>query len=87
MDRSEGHLLRRLDAVIDWEGFRPLLEQALAKPTKRLSGRPLTTRSRCASCWSCNGISMYRMNRRSIRSVIYLCVAARRQVGRVSRGL
>src|SRR5450759_4656619 len=29
---AKGNPLSRLDAVIDWEGFRPLLAQALAKP-------------------------------------------------------
>ena len=32
--------LSRLEAVIDWESFRPLLEQALAKPAKGPGGRP-----------------------------------------------
>jgi len=28
---AKGNPLSRLDAVIDWKGFRPLLEQALAR--------------------------------------------------------
>jgi hypothetical protein len=31
---AKGDPLSRLDTVIDWEGFRPLLVQALAKPAK-----------------------------------------------------
>jgi hypothetical protein len=37
---AKGNPLSRLDAVIDWERFRPLLEQALAKPAKGPGGRP-----------------------------------------------
>jgi len=37
---AKGDPLSRLDAVIDWEGFRPLLVQALAKPAKGPGGRP-----------------------------------------------
>jgi IS5 family transposase len=37
---AKGNPLSRLDAVIDWEGFRPLLAQALAKPAKGPGGRP-----------------------------------------------
>jgi hypothetical protein len=37
---ATGNPLSRLDTVIDWEGFRPLLEQALAKPTKGPGDRP-----------------------------------------------
>ena len=37
---AKGDPLSRLDAVIDWEGFRPLLTQALAKPAKGPGGRP-----------------------------------------------
>src|SRR5450759_1430864 len=37
---AKGNPLSRLEAVIDWEGFRPLLEQALAKPAKGPGGRP-----------------------------------------------
>jgi len=37
---AKGNPLSRLDAVIDWESFRPLLEQALAKPAKGPGGRP-----------------------------------------------
>jgi hypothetical protein len=35
---ATGNPLSRLDTVIDWEGFRPLLEQALAK-TDQGAGR------------------------------------------------
>ena len=31
---AKGDPLSRLDTVIDWEGFRPLLVQALAKPVE-----------------------------------------------------
>jgi len=37
---AKGNPLSRLDTVIDWEGFRPLLEPALAKPAKGPGGRP-----------------------------------------------
>ena len=37
---AKGNPLSRLDAVIDWESFRPLLEEALAKPAKGPGGRP-----------------------------------------------
>ena len=37
---AKGNPLSRLDAVIDWESFRPLLAQALAKPAKGPGGRP-----------------------------------------------
>ena len=37
---AKGNPLSRLAAVIDWEGFRPLLEQALVKPAKGPGGRP-----------------------------------------------
>lgn len=37
---AKGNPLSRLDAVIDWERFRPLLEQALVKPAKGPGGRP-----------------------------------------------
>jgi len=37
---AKGNPLSRLEAVIDWESFRPLLEQALAKPAKGPGGRP-----------------------------------------------
>ena len=37
---ARGNPLSRLDAVIGWEGFRPLLVQALAKPAKGPGGRP-----------------------------------------------
>lgn len=37
---AKGNPFSRLDAVIDWERFRPLLEQALAKPAKGPGGRP-----------------------------------------------
>jgi hypothetical protein len=37
---AKGDPLSRLDTVIDWEGFRPLLVQALAKPAKGPGGRP-----------------------------------------------
>jgi len=36
---AKGDPLSRLDAVIDWEGFRPLLVQVLAKPAKGPGGR------------------------------------------------
>lgn len=36
---AKGDPLSRLDTVIDWEGFGPLLVQALAKPAKG-PGRP-----------------------------------------------
>jgi IS5 family transposase len=39
---AKGDPLSRLDTVIDWEGFRPLLVQALAKPAKGPGGRPAT---------------------------------------------
>ena len=32
---AKGNPLNRLEAVIGWEGFRPLLAQALATPAKR----------------------------------------------------
>ena len=37
---AKGNPLSRLEAVIDWERFRPLLAQALAKPAKGPGGRP-----------------------------------------------
>jgi len=37
---AKGNPLSRLEAVIDWERFRPLLEQALTKPAKGPGGRP-----------------------------------------------
>src|ERR1035437_5399940 len=37
---ARGDPLSRLDTVIDWEGFRPLLVQALAKPANGPGGRP-----------------------------------------------
>ena len=37
---AKGNPLSRLDTVIDWESFRPLLEQSLAKPAKGPGGRP-----------------------------------------------
>jgi IS5 family transposase len=37
---AKGDPLSRLDMVIDWAGFRPLLVQALAKPAKGPGGRP-----------------------------------------------
>jgi len=37
---AKGDPLSRLDAVIDWESFRPLLVQALARPAKGPGGRP-----------------------------------------------
>jgi IS5 family transposase len=37
---AKGNPLSRLDAVIDWERFRPLLELALTKPAKGPGGRP-----------------------------------------------
>ena len=37
---AKGNPLSRLEAVIDWECFRPQLEQALAKPAKGPGGRP-----------------------------------------------
>ena len=37
---AKGDPLSRLDTVIDWESFRPLLAQALAKPAKGQGGRP-----------------------------------------------
>jgi IS5 family transposase len=37
---AKGNPLSRLVAVIDWVSFRPLLEQALAKPAKGPGGRP-----------------------------------------------
>jgi len=37
---AKGDPLNRLDAVIDWEGFRRLLMQALAKSAKGPGGRP-----------------------------------------------
>jgi IS5 family transposase len=37
---AKGNPLSRLEAVIDWESFRPQLEQALAKPAKGPGGRP-----------------------------------------------
>lgn len=37
---AKGNPLSRLEGVIDWESFRPLLEQALAKPAKGPGGRP-----------------------------------------------
>ena len=37
---AKGNPLSRLEAVIDWESFRPLLEQALAKRAKGPGGRP-----------------------------------------------
>lgn len=38
--RTKGNPLSRLDAVVDWELFRPLLDAALAKPAKGPGGRP-----------------------------------------------
>ena len=35
---AKAHPLRRLDAAIDWESFRPLLEAALAKPAQGPGG-------------------------------------------------
>jgi len=77
MSGSAGQPLSRLDAVIDWEGFRPHLEQAMAKPAKGPGGRPANDPLMLLAC---NGIPMYRMTKRSIRSSICLCVVARRQV-------
>src|ERR1035437_694808 len=37
---AKGDSLSRLDTVIDWEGFRPLMVQALAKPANGPGGRP-----------------------------------------------
>ena len=37
---TKGNPLSRLDAVVDWERFRPLLDAALAKPAKGPGGRP-----------------------------------------------
>ncbi len=37
---AKGNPLSRLAAVIDWESFRPPLEQALAKPAKGPGGHP-----------------------------------------------
>ena len=36
---AKGNPLSRLEAVIDWERFRPLLEPALAKPARGPGGR------------------------------------------------
>ena len=37
---AKGNPLSRLEAVLDWELFRPLLDAALAKPAKGPGGRP-----------------------------------------------
>ena len=37
---TKGNPLSRLDAVLDWELFRPLLDAALDKPAKGPGGRP-----------------------------------------------
>ena len=37
---TKGNPLSRLDAVVDWELFRPLLDAALVKPAKGPGGRP-----------------------------------------------
>ena len=37
---TKGNPLSRLDAVLDWELFRPLLDAALVKPAKGPGGRP-----------------------------------------------
>ena len=37
---AKGNPLSRLDAVLDWEMFRPLLDAALDKPAKGPGGRP-----------------------------------------------
>jgi len=37
---TKGNPLNRLDAVVDWERFRPLLDAALVKPAKGPGGRP-----------------------------------------------
>lgn len=37
---TKGNPLSRLDAVVDWEQFRPLLDAALAQPAKGPGGRP-----------------------------------------------
>jgi len=37
---AKGNPLSRLDAVVDWEQFRPLLDAALVKPAKGPGGRP-----------------------------------------------
>ena len=37
---TKGNPLSRLDAVVDWERFRPLLDAALVKPAKGPGGRP-----------------------------------------------
>ena len=37
---AKGNPLSRLDTVIDWESFRPLLARALDKPAKGPGGRP-----------------------------------------------
>jgi IS5 family transposase len=37
---AKGNSLSRLDAVVDWELFRPLLEKSLDKPAKGPGGRP-----------------------------------------------
>ena len=35
---AKGDPLNRLDAVVDWELFRPLLEESLDKPAKENDG-------------------------------------------------
>ena len=37
---TKGNPLSRLEAVLDWELFRPLLDEALDKPAKGPGGRP-----------------------------------------------
>ena len=39
---AKGNPLSRLEAVLDWELFRPLLDAALDKPAKGPGGRPTT---------------------------------------------
>ena len=37
---AKGNCLSRLDSVVDWERFRPLLDAALDKPAQGPGGRP-----------------------------------------------
>ncbi len=46
-----GDSLERLNAVIDWEIFRPLLERIDSKERKSTAGRKPTCRCSCSSCY------------------------------------
>ena len=49
-----GEPLERLNAIIDWEIFRPILERMDVKVRKSNPGRKPTCRISCSKCWSCS---------------------------------